>query len=388
MSAAERSLRRRGRRSWVAEIRDAIDRSIANSSDWDDFVERFEADGFKVEWSRRGIGYRHPDSGGHDKKVLASSLGSNYDEFGIRARLGIPVDVVTGDLDSRVPDRKESNSKDKAIGYTPKHKGFENACKARIASKSRRCGIGAIGAGIKALSVISTEGYSSVSEIEDAFRSQMLKVEAMEHEVHEIESSITIAEDVIERSKRITSARARIAELESLPSFTQSGRIERNTLLTQIDGDIAFCKMALSRAALGAEDYASEASTILNRLRNRLGELSVSLDRARADANSLNESLKAIEGFVGVRAVRDLRSVPSVGEFLRRSKGRQLSVPTSIPTRESMAIAAALESAASRRVLHEGVVRVEDIDKKTKERAPSVYIRPVAPAVSERKNTV
>lgn len=391
MSAAERSLRRRGRRSWVAEIRDAIDESIANSSDWDEFVERFEADGFKVEWSRRGIGYRHPDSGGHDKKVLASSLGSNYDEFGIRARLGIPVDVVNGEASSRISRRQGHNFQDPSTGYSPHHRGLENTLRSRIAAKSRRRGVGAISAGIKALSLISADGYGSVSEVEEACRSQMLKVEAMEHEVHEIESSISIAEDVIERSKRIESARARIAELESLPSFTQSERKERNTLLLQVDEDAAFCKMAFSKIATevsGAESYANEAVIILHRLRNELGDLSVSLDRARADAKSLSESLGAIEGFVGARAVRDLRSVPSVGVFLRRSKGRQLSVPTSIQTKDSMAITAALESAASRRILNEGNSRIESIEKATKAQAPSVYVRPEVAAVSERKNTV
>lgn len=391
MSAAERSLRRRGRRSWVAEIRDAIDESIANSSDWDEFVERFEAEGFTVEWSRRGIGYRHPDSGGHDKKVLASSLGSNYDEFGIRARLGIPVDVVNGEASSRISRRQGLNSQGPSTGYSPRDRGLENTLRSRIAAKSRRHGVGVISAGIKALSAISEAGYSSVSEVEEAFRSQMLKVETMEHEVHEIESSISIAEDVIERSKRIGSAKARITELESLPSFTQSERKERNALLVQIDDDAAFCKMAFSKVATelsGAESYASEACSILNRLRNELGELSVSLDRARADAKSLSESLGAIEGFVGARAVRDLRGVPSVGEFLRRSKGRQLSVPTSIQTKDSMAIAAALESAASRRILNEGNSRIESIEKATKAQAPSVYVRPEATVVSERKNTV
>lgn len=391
MSAAERSLRRRGRRSWVAEIRDAIDKSIENSSDWDEFVEKFEADGFKVEWSRRGIGYRHPDSGGHDKKVLASSLGSNYDEFGIRARLGIPIDVVTGELSSRVTRRQEHKSQVPNASYSPHRRGFQDTLKSRIAAQSRRRGVGAISAGIKALSLISADGYGSVSEVEEARRSQMLKVEAMECEIHEIESSISIAEDVIERSKRIESARARIAELESLPSFAQSERKERNALLLQIDGDTAFCKMAFSKVATeisGPESYANEAVIILNRLRNELGDLSVSLDRARADAKSLSESLGAIEGFVGARAVRDLRSVPSVGEFLRRSKGRQLSVPTSIQTKDSMAIAAALESAASRRILNEGNSRIESIEKATKAQAPSVYVRPEVAAVSERKNTV
>lgn len=391
MSAAERSLRRRGRRSWVAEIRDAIDKSIDNSSDWDEFVERFEADGFTVEWSRRGIGYRHPESGGHDKKVLASSLGSNYDEFGIRARLGIPVDVVKGEASSRIARRQEHKSQFPSSGYSPRPRGLEDALRSRITANTSLRGIGAISAGIKALSVISADGYSSVSEVEEAFRSQMLKVEAMEQEVHEIESSISIAEDVMERSERIASARARLDELESLPSITQTERIERNALLDQIDDDTAFCKVAFSKVATeisGPESYANEAGIILNRLRNELGDLSVSLDRARADAKSLSESLGAIEGFVGARAVRDLRGVPSVGEFLRRSKDRQLSVPTSIQTRDSMAIAAALESAASRRILHENRARIESVEKATKNQASSVYIRPEVAAVSERKNTV
>ena len=110
----------------MAEIRDAIDKSIANSSDWDEFVERFEAEGFTVEWSRRGIGYRHPDSGGHDKKVLASSLGSNYDEFGIRARLGIPVDVVKGEASSRIARRQEHKSQFPSAGYSPRPRGLED----------------------------------------------------------------------------------------------------------------------------------------------------------------------------------------------------------------------------------------------------------------------
>lgn len=391
MSAAERSLRRRGGRSWVAEIRDAIDRSIVNSSSWDEFVERFEADGFTVEWSRRGIGYRHPDSGGHDKKVLASSLGSNYDEFGIRARLGIPVDVVAGDIESRISSRKQSEANTKSIGYKPQNKGFDNALKWRIASKSKRAGIGAVSAGVKALSVISANGYSSFAEVEDAFRTQMLKVDAMEHEVHEIESSISIAEEVLERSEKISSARARLAELESSLSFTPADRKERNALLSQIDTDTAFCSAALSKisaGASGAERYAVEASLILDGLRNRLGELSVSLDGARADAESLNESLVAIEGFIGAKTVRDLRGVPSVGEFLRRSNSRRLSVPTSIQTRDSIAVAAALESAASRRTLQEGCDRMRSIEMAAKAQAPSVYVRPETGTVSERKNTV
>lgn len=218
----------------------------------------------------------------------------------------------------------------------------------------------------------------------------MLKVKAMEHEIHEIESSISIAEEVLERSEKISAARARLAELESSFSFTPKDRKERNALLSQIDTDTAFCSAALSKIsadALGAERYAVEARLILDGLRDRLGELSVSLDRARADAESLNESLVAIEGFIGARTVRDLRGVPSVGEFLRRSNSRRLSVPTSIQTRDSIAIAATLESAASRRILQEGSDRIESIEKAAKAQVPSVYVRPEAGTVSERKNT-
>ena len=113
----------------------------------------------------------------------------------------------------------------------------------------------------------------------------------------------------------------------------------------------------------------------------------MSLDRARADAELLNDSLVAIEGFIGTRTVRDLRGVPSVGEFLRRSSSRRLSVPTSIQTRGSLAVAAALESAASRRTLQESSDRLESIERAAKAQMPSVYVRPEAGTVSERKNT-
>lgn len=52
----------------------------------------------------------------------------------------------------------------------------------------------------------------------------------MEHEVHEIESSISIAEEVLERSEKISSARARLAELESSLSFTARQTGKRETL--------------------------------------------------------------------------------------------------------------------------------------------------------------
>ena len=73
------------------------------------------------------LAYRHPDSGGHDKKVLASSLGSNYDEFGIRARLGIPVDVVNGETSSRITRRQEHKSQVPNAGYSPHNRGLEDA---------------------------------------------------------------------------------------------------------------------------------------------------------------------------------------------------------------------------------------------------------------------
>ena len=113
---------------------------------------------------------------------------------------------MNGETSSRITRRQEHKSQVPNAGYSPHNRGLEDALRSRIAAKSSRRGIGAIGAGIKALSAISADGYSSVSEVEEAFRSQMLKVQAMEQEVHEIESSISIAEDVLERSERIASA--------------------------------------------------------------------------------------------------------------------------------------------------------------------------------------
>lgn len=97
MSAAEAALMARGKRSWVAEIRRQVDESVRTAGDWTDFLDSMERAGFKVEWSRRGIGFRHPDSSGSDMKVLGSSLGLNYLEGSLRARIGSGVDKALSD---------------------------------------------------------------------------------------------------------------------------------------------------------------------------------------------------------------------------------------------------------------------------------------------------
>jgi len=90
MSHAERDMRLDGRRSWVAEIRDTIDECVSKAKTYDNFISLMHARGYRVETSRRGLGFRHPDSTGHDKKVLADKLGTAYSEEGLRERLGDP----------------------------------------------------------------------------------------------------------------------------------------------------------------------------------------------------------------------------------------------------------------------------------------------------------
>ncbi len=354
MSAAERSLRRRGGRSWVAEIRDEIDKAVDSSSSWDEFVDRLYDDGFSVEWSRRGIGYRHPESKGHDKKVLASSLGSNYSEEGIRSRIGIPVDVVLGAPAARTERRRRSSLTKLGANGLDVGRGFESSLRARLASGARLRGTDSVVKGMRALSLISSRGFRSSDEVESAFRTQMEELDSLESEVHEIESSISIAEEVLTRSRRIGVTRARVSALES-KTMNPATRRERNELLAAIDGDIEFCRDALAQERSSVEnesEFTEVASSILNVLRDRLGEVSISLDRARTEAEILDGAIASLRSFMGPRSIRDLGSIPSLGIFIERSRGMK-RIPGRLPAMETLAHMALAESRASTRALAE-----------------------------------
>ncbi len=113
VSAAEAALTARGKRSWVAETRRQVDESVRAAEDWTGFLDSMEAAGFKVEWSRRGIGFRHPDSGGSDLKVLGSTLGLNYIEGSLRARIGSDVDEA---LSEKAASRRRERHMSRARG--------------------------------------------------------------------------------------------------------------------------------------------------------------------------------------------------------------------------------------------------------------------------------
>ncbi|MBP3885992.1 MAG: relaxase/mobilization nuclease domain-containing protein, partial [Olsenella sp.] len=96
-SVTEREMRARGARSWVGEIRDAVDACVATSRSWAEFEREMAARGLGIRRPRRGgVTYSHPDSTGHTYRIRSERLGLAYTEEGIRARIATSLDSAEG----------------------------------------------------------------------------------------------------------------------------------------------------------------------------------------------------------------------------------------------------------------------------------------------------
>ena len=102
---AERAAAARGE-SWVADIRGAIDSCAAEASDWQDFVRRFNARGFRITRARAtrgGLVFHHPQGTCYTMRVSAARLGTQYTEKALRARLVEDFDSVWRNAQTRRP---------------------------------------------------------------------------------------------------------------------------------------------------------------------------------------------------------------------------------------------------------------------------------------------
>lgn len=95
----ERAMRERGARSWVADIRDAVDAAARASETWDQFLARLDLRGVRVERRRRGVTFVMDGwEGRGPRRVRDVTLGEEYAEDAIRRRLLCDFDSVTGEV--------------------------------------------------------------------------------------------------------------------------------------------------------------------------------------------------------------------------------------------------------------------------------------------------
>lgn len=321
MSAAERAMRKRGQRSWVAEIRDAVDRAVAESGDFEEFKARLEHDGFKVERTRRGLGYRHPESTGHDKKVLASRLGTDYTDEGIRCRLSFAFDEHL--LDSPVEVVPPSGGADRpdpiavlaGRGRVPLKERGRRSLAEQIASMVRmgpRRSCARIEAVIDAMATVREEGIVSAAGLSKGVAEAAELVLSLEREVSLMEDGFNAASRALRAAADARDARA---ELKGLPEgfWDKGARIRRNGLLEEISNKDDEARRSLEKAAkfidskgLSEAPRVDQAAALVRELGERADGIRKRSEAARAQLQKLAAAEQTVEALSGKR-VRPIR---------------------------------------------------------------------------------
>lgn len=308
MTPSEIAMRARGVRSWVADIRDEIDGLVPQCRTYAELVSRMEADGYSVERSRRGLGFRHPDSTGSDKKVLAIGLGLAYTESGLSSRIGCDFDsVLSGDAGGRVGDRPPAPQMRRRLRDLDVREWIELQFRA-----GPRRALTDIDAVIDAIAVVRREGLSTAADLTERLDSLSDRVRAMERDCDDIDAASREAAAALDAARSIDDARAELSGLPRGP-WNRGVRIRRNELVARIAEERARIDRVLdrsgafleSRGLMDASD-AGKIEAVLRRLRERAGSLGgrVAAERERLDAVvSARSVLDVLEG----RRVRPVR---------------------------------------------------------------------------------
>lgn len=315
IGAAEKALRARGAESWVAYIREAVDRAVRGATSWGDFERRlFEVDGVRVEWSRRGLGFRHPDSGGHDKKVMGTRLGSDYTEEGIQGRLSPDYEaILTGSAGGDGPITARE-AREAALRRRPRPSPPARMTLAErvrwAACKPRGIARADIKAAVAALRVINLEGFETRRDLGLALEKAREEAAGARARLAAYESAYEAAAGVLDRVKE---SRDLSAELESMPdgAWTKSIRERRAAIEKRLAENDAFARRRLESAAAwlegrvaedaSTEDRVAEVILALRDLVREEGERSAAL---ASRLSALESTEKAVATVCGETAAR------------------------------------------------------------------------------------
>lgn len=360
MSPTEIAMRARGVRSWVAEIRDEIDRLVPECRSFKELVERMEADGFSVERSRRGLGFRHPESCGSDKKVLAAKLGLRYTEAGLKGRVGCDFDRIIEEGPSAGPD----------LDMGPRRRLMPPSRRlADVEWLERQIGLGPrraladTEAIIEAIATTRTENVTSAEGLRSLLEDVRVEVKGLESKSDEMGVAVREVAAALDSAREVAAARE---ELSGLPAgaWSRDARLRRNLLIERITDGEASVERVLSRSRrfiesedLASADEAVKLGRVMRRLETRLAEVRESV---LAETRRL-EAITSAASVVDVVAGRRLRPVrmPAGDRLIPELNRAAVRVRTS-PPRRSACQRAEDDLRAIRRIIgRDGGVRIE-----------------------------
>lgn len=309
MTPSEIAMRARGVRSWVADIRDEIDGLVPECRSYAELVSRMEADGYSVEHSRRGLGFRHPDSTGSDKKILAIKLGLSYTESGLSTRIGSDFDsVLAGDGEGKGTVDSPGHKAHRRLRDLDVREWIE--LQFRIGPRRSLSDIDAV---IDAIAVIRQEGLSTSADLIERLDSLSGRVSALERDSDEIAAASREAAYALEAARRMDATREEISRLPKGP-WDKTSRIRRNELVKQMVDDQAAVDRVIDRARvflgssglLDAPD-ADKVEGVLHRLRERSASLGSQVSEEREKLDTIVSARSCLDVLQG-RRVRPVRS--------------------------------------------------------------------------------
>ena len=336
MSPTEIAMRARGVRSWVAEIRDEIDGLAPECRSFGEFVERMEADGFSVERSRRGLGFRHPESCGSDKKILATKLGLMYTESGLRSRIGCDIDRIIEDGPG--PGLDLDRRYDRGVRPPLRRLGTEEWLERQFRLGPRRS-LADTEAMIDAIATARTERISGSADLRSLLEEVACGVMGLKSKSDEMRSAVREVSAPLDSARDVAAARE---ELSRLPdgAWNREVRTRRNLLLRRVtDGEIAVEKV-LSRslrfidsADLSEARDVAKLEMIMRQLEARLAEVrdGVQSETRRLDAIT---SAASVMDVIAGRRVRPVRA-PSAERLVPDGHRVAVRVRTTPPRRSA-----------------------------------------------------
>lgn len=221
-SRAEQEMRRRGQRSWVAEIREEIDTALAEARSWPQFMARLASAGVVVtresEAHGGGLVFRHPDAPEHGMRIRGRNLGEAYTEKALRSRLGFDWDEVMwhdGSILAPVPRA--------AIDFAKRHE--EQAARLRegaildpnrriVVLLSRQTYLRNIDEDLRALATMRREGVGSLAELDAMATEADRLVAECEAESKVYSAAIDEAAGILAAARSLPGLRQREAEAE------------------------------------------------------------------------------------------------------------------------------------------------------------------------------
>lgn len=303
----ERALLRTGRRSWVADMRRAVDAAVEGSPDWWTFRERLEASGYALREGRRGLVFERRGAERPERK-LGAGLGLSYTREGIEARLAVDFGSVFSPT---------------GVGGGP-HAGAEDVPRELLrgharrqrprtiadwvsASYDRAVAVAGVEESLRTLATINREGISTMGDLDRSTRGAASELARAAERSRSLRRAAGRAKEVFEDAARAERMRE---ELSGLPEGAWSPKVRRrrNELARAIAEADARCESGLSSAApwLSERGYATASAEA----RARAVEIEC-LRQARATDAEVREIASRLESLQDAMAtVRAMRPMP------------------------------------------------------------------------------